>query len=119
MSRQTSVSTQSIVCTGPIDETATTILEPFGQIVMAADGQEQTLLQLAEHAVALVVRGEGVVTAKVIETASQLKVIGRSGSGYNNVDIAAATARRIPTQVRLSARDIDRRDAPRHQSGPS
>ena len=90
------MSTQSIVCTGPIDETATTILEPFGQIVMAADGQEQTLLQLAEHAVALVVRGEGVVTAKVIETASQLRVIGRSGSGYNNVDIASATARRIP-----------------------
>lgn len=85
-----------IVGTGPIGEIATDILKPFGEIVVASDGAEESLLPLLDGAVALVVRGEGIANARVIEAAKDLKVIARSGAGYDNVDIAAATARNIP-----------------------
>jgi D-3-phosphoglycerate dehydrogenase / 2-oxoglutarate reductase len=44
----------------------------------------------------LVVRGGGIATAALIREAKNLRVIGRSGVGYESVDIAAATERKIP-----------------------
>jgi phosphoglycerate dehydrogenase-like enzyme len=43
----------------------------------------------------LVVRSETKATAKVIEAATKLKVIGRAGVGVDNVDVDAATKRGI------------------------
>ncbi len=43
----------------------------------------------------LAIRSATKVTAKILERAQQLKVIGRAGIGVDNVDIAAATARGI------------------------
>lgn len=43
----------------------------------------------------LVVRSATKVTAKVIEAARRLKVIGRAGSGLDNIDLSAATKRGI------------------------
>ena len=86
-----------IVCTGPIDNAAVEILRPYGEVVIASAFQEEVLLPLLDRAIGLVVRGvEGSVSARVINAAPDLKVIGRSGVGYDNVDINAATALRIP-----------------------
>lgn len=86
-----------IVCTGPIHNVAVEILRPHGEIVIASAFQEEALLPLLDGAIGLVVRGvEGSVSARVINAAPDLKVIGRSGVGYDNVDISAATARKIP-----------------------
>ena len=86
-----------IVCTGPIHNVAVEILRPHGEIVIASAFQEEVLLPLLDGAIGLVVRGvEGSVSARVINAAPDLKVIGRSGVGYDNVDISAATARKIP-----------------------
>lgn len=86
-----------IVCTGPIHSVAVDILRPHGEIVIASAFREEALLPLLDGAVGLVVRGvEGSVSARVINAAPDLKVIGRSGVGYDNVDISAATARKIP-----------------------
>lgn len=90
------MSDAKIVGTGPIDQVALDILSPFGETVIASNGREEALLPLLDGAIALVVRGDGVANSRVIESAPELKVIGRTGAGYNNVDIAAATARRIP-----------------------
>lgn len=86
-----------IVCTGPIHNVAVEILRPYGEVVIASAFQEEVLLPLLDRAIGLVVRGvEGSVSARVINAAPDLKVIGRSGVGYDNVDINAATALRIP-----------------------
>ena len=86
-----------IVCTGPIHNVAIDILRPHGEIVIASAFREEELLPLLDGAIGLVVRGvEGSVSARVINAAPDLKVIGRSGVGYDNVDISAATAREIP-----------------------
>ena len=44
---------------------------------------------------ALIVRSETKVTADIINAATNLKVIGRAGSGVDNIDVAAATKRGI------------------------
>jgi D-3-phosphoglycerate dehydrogenase len=43
----------------------------------------------------LIVRSESKVTAEVIAAADKLKVIGRAGTGVDNIDVAAATQRGI------------------------
>src|SRR5580765_8550422 len=52
---------------------------------------EAELLPLVADVVALVVRSETKVTRKVIESAPQLRVVGRAGVGVDNVDVPAAT----------------------------
>jgi D-3-phosphoglycerate dehydrogenase len=52
---------------------------------------EDTLVQKAADADALVVRSATRITRRVIESAGQLKVVGRAGVGVDNVDCAAAT----------------------------
>jgi phosphoglycerate dehydrogenase-like enzyme len=71
-------------------------LSPFGEILIAPSPEEDVLLSLLEGAVGLVMRAEGRADARLIEAARDLKVIGRSGAGYDNVDIEAATKRGIP-----------------------
>jgi phosphoglycerate dehydrogenase-like enzyme len=85
-----------VTATGPVDEVAVEILGPFGEIVIAPDNSEETLLPLLEGAVALVVRGDGVANRHVIEAGQDLRVIARTGVGYDNVDVVAATERGIP-----------------------
>jgi phosphoglycerate dehydrogenase-like enzyme len=75
------------------------ILKPFGKIVVADDSSEEALLRILDGAVGLVLRGDGIGSARVIESAADLVVIGRSGVGYDNVDIQTANAHRIPVII--------------------
>jgi len=43
----------------------------------------------------LIVRSETKVTPDIIEAATRLKVVGRAGTGVDNVDLDAATARGV------------------------
>lgn len=52
------------------------------------------LLDAVADAVALIVRSDK-IDAEVIDAARQLKIIVRAGAGYDNIDLAAATARGI------------------------
>jgi D-3-phosphoglycerate dehydrogenase len=90
---------KSIACSGPIGEVAIEILKPHGDIVVAEDSSEEALLQIIDNAVGLVLRGDGVGSARIIERATDLKVIGRSGVGFDNVDIQVANSRRIPVII--------------------
>jgi D-3-phosphoglycerate dehydrogenase len=56
--------------------------------------EDQLALRLPGHD-ALVIRSGSKVTAKVIEAATNLKVIGRAGIGVDNVDVPAASKRGI------------------------
>src|SRR5262245_7643248 len=56
---------------------------------------EAELLPLVSETEAIVVRSETKITAKVIEAAPKLRVVGRAGVGVDNVDVPAATARGI------------------------
>ncbi len=85
-----------ILATQVLDDYANSVLQTFAPLKVAKDMNEATLCQEVAHAIGLVVRGQAPITAAVIDAAPHLKVIGRTGVGYDTIDIAAATRRGIP-----------------------
>jgi D-3-phosphoglycerate dehydrogenase len=67
----------------------------FEVIVLQKRLSEAELLPIVADVSAMVVRSETKVTRKVIEAATQLKVVGRAGVGIDNVDVNAATERGV------------------------
>lgn len=55
----------------------------------------ETLLDVIGDYDALIVRSKTKVTSAVIERATRLKVVGRAGTGVDNIDVGAATRRGI------------------------
>jgi D-3-phosphoglycerate dehydrogenase len=64
-------------------------------VQVLADASPDALRRAIAHADAVIVRLV-LVTADVIATGHRLRVIGRHGAGLDNVDVPAATRRRIP-----------------------
>ena len=85
-----------ILSTGTVPPIAADILGRFGRIEVAPKTDEDTLVELIDGSIALFVRGVTPISARVIRAGKQLRVIGRTGSGYDNVDINAATKQGIP-----------------------
>jgi D-3-phosphoglycerate dehydrogenase / 2-oxoglutarate reductase len=85
-----------ILSTGSVLPIAEQILARFGQIEIASDTDEQSLISQMNGTIGLIVRGVTQISARVIESGSDLRVIGRTGVGYDNVNIKAATERGIP-----------------------
>ncbi len=86
-----------IVC-DPISPKGIALLQQrpeFEVVVLPKRLPEAELLPLVTDAVALVVRSETRVTAKVIEAAPKLRVVGRAGVGVDNIDVEAATQRGV------------------------
>lgn len=57
-------------------------------------GSRQELLDAVKDADALIIRSDK-VDAEVLDAASRLKIVVRAGAGYDNVDLAAATAHNV------------------------
>jgi D-3-phosphoglycerate dehydrogenase len=87
---------QRIISTAPIDRAAIDILEQVAPVEIAPSPDELTVTAMLERAIALVCRGEGKVTSRMIAACPTLRVIGRTGAGFDSVDIPAANARKIP-----------------------
>jgi D-3-phosphoglycerate dehydrogenase len=73
------------------------LLENGGQLLVAVKTglKENDLLAIAAEYSAIVVRSQTKITAKIIDAAKQLKVVGRAGVGVDNVDVEAATRRGV------------------------
>src|SRR3954465_1880050 len=67
----------------------------FEVVVLPKRLSEAELLTVVRDVVAMVVRSETKVSAKVIEAAPELRVVGRAGVGIDNVDVEAATQRGV------------------------
>jgi len=83
-----------IVVCDPISPRGIALLQQrpeFQVVVLPKRLPEAELIPLVADAVALVVRSETKVTAKIIAAAPKLRVVGRAGVGVDNVDIEAAT----------------------------
>ena len=65
------------------------------EVVMGSKMTEDELCQCIGEYEALIVRSATKVTAKVLEKADKLKVVGRAGVGVDNIDLNAATQRGI------------------------
>ncbi len=80
------------------DELSREAVEALGKHheVVAEEYDSGRLLKVIESFEGLVVRSRTKVTAEVIKAGERLKVVGRAGVGVDNIDVAAATAQRIP-----------------------
>jgi D-3-phosphoglycerate dehydrogenase len=88
---------ERILSTAPLDRLPIQILEQLAPVEISPAPDEGTLLERLDRTIAIVARGvEAKISARIIESAPTLRVIGRPGAGYDTVDIAAATLRRIP-----------------------
>jgi len=74
----------------PVDEEGLRILRNIGEVKLASSTKEEVLMDEVRDADALLVRFAK-VTRNVIEKAEKLKVIGRPGTGVDNIDVQAAT----------------------------
>ncbi len=65
------------------------------EVIFSPDITAEQLVQKAVDVDALIVRGRTKVTKEVIAAATQLKVIARSGTGVDNIDLLAAKEKKI------------------------
>ena len=79
----------------PIHDRGVALLSTAGTVVVAPDPSLETVQPLLDDATVIVLRATR-LTADMIAAAPRLRVVGRHGVGYDNVDVAAATARGIP-----------------------
>ena len=99
-----------ILVTDGIEKEALARLQATHQVDVIEMGPDDLLKNVGKYD-ALVVRGRTKVTAQVIEKGTNLKVIGRAGVGVDNIDVSAATKRRIavvnaPTGSTLSVAEL-------------
>lgn len=72
------------------------IVEKAGFTIDMKTGlSEEELVKIIPNYDALLIRSGTTVTAKIIEAAKKLKIIGRAGVGVDNVDLSAATKKGI------------------------
>src|SRR5207247_6962784 len=79
--------------------------------VDAIEADPEQLLDLIPNYEALIVRSRTKVTADVLGKGAKLRVIGRAGIGVDNIDVKAATAKRIadvnaPTGSTISVAEL-------------
>jgi D-3-phosphoglycerate dehydrogenase len=79
-----------------IDEAGIQILEEVAEIRWSSGTTQEILAQEARDADAIIVRAFGSITATIMDASPRLKLIGKHGVGFDNIDIKAATERGIP-----------------------
>jgi D-3-phosphoglycerate dehydrogenase len=82
----------AVVVADPVNERGLELLRssPEFEVIYLA-GKPNQLAQALPRAHALLVRSETKVTAAMLAQAPQLRVVGRAGTGVDNVDVEAAT----------------------------
>jgi phosphoglycerate dehydrogenase-like enzyme len=78
-----------------MDESGMRLLREAGDLRMASSLEPSLLNREIADADALVIRTAGDINAELMDHAPRLRVIGRHGVGYDQVDVPAATARGI------------------------
>ena len=80
----------------PIESEAATLLEQAGcKLILSPDRSPETIAPLMEKAEGLILRTGIKVTRELLAYADRLEIISRTGGGFDNVDVAAATEKGI------------------------
>ncbi len=88
-----------ILMSQPIHEAGIKLITDQGYVArVAQDFTEGTLIKEVQDADGFLVR-TAEIPASVINAGKQLRVIARHGVGYDNIDVKAATVRRIPVCI--------------------
>lgn len=80
----------------PFEPAALARLECVGRVCILPDTSPRSLIAAMPEADALLIRAKAHVTARIIDAAPRLKVIGRAGPSLDHIDLRAARCRNIP-----------------------
>jgi D-3-phosphoglycerate dehydrogenase len=96
-SKAKDMSIPKVLVADPISETGVAELAQGNllQVEVKTGKSEAELLEIIGEYSGLVVRSQTKVTARLLEAAHRLKVVGRAGVGVDNVDVNAATQRGV------------------------
>ncbi|XP_042729609.1 D-3-phosphoglycerate dehydrogenase [Lagopus leucura] len=103
---------QKVLISDSLDPCCRDILQAGGIQVLEKPGlSKEELLQEIRDCDGLIVRSATKVSADVLEAAGRLQVVGRAGTGVDNVDVEAATRKGVlvmntPTGNSLSAAEL-------------
>jgi len=85
-----------VLITDPVDDACVDVIKEEGFTVEKKTGlDEDQIIEIIGDYHVLIVRSGTQVTQKIIDRADNLKIIGRAGTGVDNIDIDAATRRGI------------------------
>ncbi|XP_063242853.1 D-3-phosphoglycerate dehydrogenase isoform X2 [Bacillus rossius redtenbacheri] len=91
-----SVLLRKVLISDPVDDACVRLLQEHGiEATCKYRLSKDDLVKEIKNYEGLIVRSETKVTADVIASASSLKVIGRAGTGVDNIDINAATKKGV------------------------
>lgn len=82
---------QKILLPEKIIDEGMSLLRKYAEVVLIDDPTEESILAEIHDVFGIVLRSRARITRRMLEAASKLKVISRTGAGYDNIDIAAAT----------------------------
>lgn len=85
-----------IVVAEPFSDDAVSRLRQHGEVTVLKDSAPETIISAVGNADALLVRAKAHVTARIIDSAPQLRVIGRASPTVDHIDLRAANRRDIP-----------------------
>jgi D-3-phosphoglycerate dehydrogenase len=74
-----------------INDEALHLLESKTRVVLAKSPAENDIIEEIHDTYGIILRSAAKITRKILENAPMLKIISRTGAGYDNVDIQAAT----------------------------
>ena len=89
-----------------MDKAGKDLLSAKAEILFANSLEEDSLIQEVKGVNGIIIRANGKVSRKIMESAPGLKVIGRHGVGVENVDLEAATEKGICVVNTPDANDI-------------
>lgn len=102
-----------ILISDPISSKGVALLENIEglEVIVSTGNTPEKLSELITDIDALIVRSQTQVTPELLQSAKQLKVIGRAGVGVDNIDIPAASAKGVvvmntPTGNTISAAEL-------------
>ncbi|MBX3395737.1 MAG: hypothetical protein KF841_10255 [Phycisphaerae bacterium] len=85
-----------IVLAEPFSEAVVNKLRGVGEVTILPDSAPATIIGAMAEADALLVRAKAHVTARIIDSAPKLRVIGRASQTIDHIDLRAAKRRDIP-----------------------
>jgi len=86
---------KKILLSEPIPEEGLALLRGKSDIVLASDCSENAVIADITDIYGIVLRSKTKITRKIIEAAPLLRIISRTGTGYDNVDVAAASEHNV------------------------
>ena len=87
---------RKFLATATVDPILHEGLGPLFPIVTAESDSREALVALMPNTVCLITRGNAPIDAEIMQASADLCVITRTGAGYENVDIEAATSLGLP-----------------------